>query len=306
MMVNNILPYIVVGNLERIIDFVRSNVNDLESKLYKYGALLLRGFDIHSVSEFQVVANLICNDLFDYTYRSSPRTKLGGKIFTSTEYPCQYAIPLHNENSYSKAWPNKILFFCAIEPQNGGETPIADSYNVYQLINKKIRDKFEKKGVMYVRNYGHGFDLSWQEVFQTDSKFNVETYCQENGIEYQWVSEQILRTKQICQAVIEHPVTKKNLWFNQAHLFHESANDVHLQQYFNEKFESHELPRNAFYGDGTAIEKEVIDHICEAYSTATCIFKWRKGDALILDNLAASHGRQPFTGERKIVVAMGS
>lgn len=300
------MPYMIEGGMEPMIDFVKSNANDLNTMLHKYGALLLREFNIHSVSEFQVVASLMCNDLFDYTYRSSPRTKLGGKIFTSTEYPCQYTIPLHNENSYSKTWPNKILFYCAIEPRNGGETPIAYSYNVYQLINNEIRDEFERKGVLYVRNYGHGFDLNWQEVFQTESKSNVEMYCQNNGIEYQWISEQILRTKQTCQAAIEHPVTKKYLWFNQAHLFHQSANEALLQQYFSEKFEPDDLPRNAFFGDGTAIEKSVIDHIREAYNKSTCMFPWRKGDVLVLDNLAVAHGRQPFSGERKIVVAMGN
>ncbi|MFY1676223.1 MULTISPECIES: TauD/TfdA family dioxygenase [unclassified Streptomyces] len=32
---------------------------------------------------------------------------------------------------------------------------------------------------------------------------------------------------------------------------------------------------------------------------------WRPGDLLLVDNVLAAHGRDPFRGARKIVVAMG-
>ena len=109
----------------------------------------------------------LCPDLLDYVYRSTPRTKLGGKIYTATEYPADRIIPLHNENAYSKSWPQKIFFFSVIVASEGGETPIADSREVYKWIDPEIRHKFEKHRVMYTRNYSKGIDLSWQEVFQT-------------------------------------------------------------------------------------------------------------------------------------------
>jgi alpha-ketoglutarate-dependent taurine dioxygenase len=31
---------------------------------------------------------------------------------------------------------------------------------------------------------------------------------------------------------------------------------------------------------------------------------WEAGDLLMLDNLLAAHGRRPFSGERRIAVAM--
>jgi alpha-ketoglutarate-dependent taurine dioxygenase len=33
-------------------------------------------------------------------------------------------------------------------------------------------------------------------------------------------------------------------------------------------------------------------------------FPWQKGDILMVDNMLAAHGREPFTGPRKIMVAM--
>jgi alpha-ketoglutarate-dependent taurine dioxygenase len=32
--------------------------------------------------------------------------------------------------------------------------------------------------------------------------------------------------------------------------------------------------------------------------------QWSKGDVLMLDNITVAHGRQPFTGSRRILVAM--
>lgn len=34
------------------------------------------------------------------------------------------------------------------------------------------------------------------------------------------------------------------------------------------------------------------------------VFSWGKGDILLLDNMSIAHGREPYAGERKIVVAM--
>lgn len=286
-------------------EWAHENQALLENYLLKHGGVLLRSFNIYSVSEFNRMVQSLSPNLLDYVYRSTPRTKLGGKIYTATEYPADRIIPLHNENAYSRSWPNKIFFFSVIVATEGGETPIADSRNVYKKIDPQIKDKFEKHGVMYTRNYTKGIDLSWQEVFQTEEKSDVEKYCQKNHIEFEWKAvTPELTTRQTCQATLIHPVTREPVWFNQAHLFHISSLDEASRLSLIKELGEENIPRNASYGNGDPFESEVLDHIREVYDSEKIKFKWYKGDIMILDNILMAHGRESYTGERKVAVAM--
>jgi len=288
------------------IEWAKDNKNLIEQNLLEHGGLLLRGFNINSLSEFNKFSQIICPSLLEYTYRSTPRSSLGGKIYTTTEYPADQSIPLHNENAYSDSWPEKIMFFCAIPAKDGGETPIADSRKVLKRIDKEIVKKFEDKGVLYVRNYSPGVDLSWQEVFQTEDKQEVEKYCLNHSIKSFWnQTGPELTTKQLCQVTLLHPITKEKVWFNQAHLFHISSLNKELIQALIAEVGEKNLPRNSFYGDETPIEEEVLNHIREAYEKEMITFRWQRGDIMILDNVLMAHGRKPYSGERKIAVAMG-
>lgn len=285
--------------------WLEENRDTFDKVLLKAGGILLRGFDIHSVSEFNKFSQTLSNNLLNYTYRSTPRSNIGGKIFTTTEYPSDQTIPLHNENSYSDSWPNKITFFCVIPSSSGGETPIGDSRSIYENIDKDVIELFEEKKVLYVRNYSPGVDLSWQEVFQTSDKGVVEQYCRDHSIDFIWKKKgPELTTKQICQATLKHPVSGEMVWFNQAHLFHISNLSDNLAASLISEVGKENMPRNAFYGDGSEIDAATLSHIREVYANEKMAFKWLRGDIMVLDNLLMTHGRHPYTGERKIVVSM--
>ena len=279
------------------------NSDFIFEKLRSNGGILFRGFEVGTVDEFEIFLQSLLGDLFNYSYRSTPRTQVSGQIYTSTEYPEHQTIQLHNEMSYSRQWPMVVGFCCLVAPSHGGETPIADSRKVFNAIGSGVRDRFIEKGVMYVRNYGDALDLSWRDVFQTSDRLEVESYCREAGIEFEWKGQNELQTRQVCQAVATHPYNGANVWFNQAHLFHVSSLEPEIRESL--LMSTSELPRNAYYGDGSTIEEDALEEIRRAYANETIVFPWKTNDVLVLDNMLTAHGRKPYKGPRRIVVGMG-
>jgi len=284
--------------------WVEHNGSLLTPRLHTCGSLLFRNFALQSVAAFQEVARALSGELLAYTERSTPRSTVEGRVFTSTEYPAGQFIQLHSEMSYAASWPRKIWFYCVQPAAWGGSTPLADNRQVYALIDPALRQLFEEKRVMYVRNYGEGLDLPWQEVFQTSDTEAVEAYCRKAGISFAWKGGGRLRTWQVRQAVVRHPETGEMLWFNQAHLFHVSSLDAEVRASLHTVVSEEDLPRNACFGDGTPIEEEMLDQVREAYRRASVRFPWQQGDLVLLDNMLVAHGRDPFVGPRSVVVAM--
>jgi alpha-ketoglutarate-dependent taurine dioxygenase len=278
----------------------------LESALNQAGAILFRGFGVDDVDEFQRFMQAASGELLPYTYRSSPRTQVKGNVYTSTEYPADQRIPFHTEMSYTRSWPMKIGFLSLVVAATEGETPIADSRRVYERIPADIRDRFERLGVMYVRNYTPMLDLPWQNVFQTDSRDEVDEFCRSAGIRAEWVDDDHLRTHHVCQGVATHPATGEKVWMNQAHLFHVSSLDPELVEILLEDLGEENLPRNTYYGDGSPIGADDLAAVREAYDAEALVFPWEVGDVLLLDNMLMAHSRSPFTGARKVVVGMAT
>lgn len=304
--VGNKLPLLVHALRPGLVlaEWIRHNRDDVEFYLADHGGILFRGFDFSDPKAFERVVDSVSTEALDYIYRSTPRTSLGNKIYTATEYPPKQKIPLHNESAYQRDWPMRLLFYCVQPAAQGGETVIADMYKVTGKIDPGIRETFVDKGVMYVRNYGSGLDLSWQTVFQTESKTEVESYCRTHEIIFEWKPDDCLRTQQVCHVMAHHPETGDYLWFNQAHLFHISSLEPKPRAAMLAVFREEDLPRNSCYGDGSPLEEGMLEQIREAFRSETISFPWQAGDVLLIDNMLVAHGRNSFQGSRKVLVAM--
>lgn len=287
-----------------LVAWVQSRRDWIRDELASRGGLLCRGFDVTSEAQLEAVVAAVGGELLHYTYRSTPRSEVSGRIYTSTEYPREQEIPLHNEMAYSRSWPMKIGFLCLVAAASGGETPIADSRRVYESIDPAVREELAARGVMYIRNYGEGVDLPWQNVFQTDDRAEVEAFCRRAGIELEWKDGDRLRTRQVCPAVARHPVTGEAVWFNQAHLFHVSSLEPEVRASLLAEFAAEELPRHACFGDGAPIPDEMLEAVRRALRSVEVVFPWQVGDVLLLDNMLTAHGRRPFAGPRRVVVGM--
>jgi alpha-ketoglutarate-dependent taurine dioxygenase len=275
---------------------------DIDALLTRIGGVLLRGFEVPDVDAFRAFAASFGHPLLAYEFGSTPRSAVGGGIYTSTEYPAHQHIPLHNEQAYTREWPMKIWFHCVTAAPEGGETPIADSRAIWREMPESIRRRFAP-GVQYVRNYGE-FDVPWQQVFNTERRDEVEAWCTRSGIRFEWKPDGGLRTTQLCQATAVHPRTGETVWFNQAHLFHVSNLPPEVRESLEELLGADEMPRTACFADGSPIPDAMLDEVRAVLAAQTVSFRWQAGDVLMLDNMLAAHARAPFKGPRKVVVAM--
>lgn len=281
--------------------WLSDNKDDFEKDLLKYGGILCRGFKINTVEKFQHLMTIFPNDLLEYKLRSSPRYSLEKNVYVSTTYPEDETIQMHSESSYAPNHPERIIFCCITPAEFRGETPIADNRILLSQLSPETKAKFLEKGILYRRNLNGFLGLTWQEVFQSSDKEYVEEECRINEMDFEWVNDTALLLKWKKKAIWVHPVTNEEVWFNHGLFFNKYMLDEAI---LNSVTSFDDLPNDTFFGDGTEISKEEIEEIRLAYKKATVEFPWEKGDVLFLDNMLFSHGRNPYKGERKIIVSI--
>lgn len=304
---HNLLPLVVRPDITGV-DFkewLRSNKTLINAKVFKHGGVLFRGFSIGTKEDFHSVLEELEIPLMNYVEGATPRTALTDKVYTSTEFPQEYKIQLHNELSYVKFWPMKICFFCETPALKGGETIISDMRRIYNRIPQEIKEEFEKRKWKLIRNYNPNFSLSWQRSFGVDSKEEIEAYCHNSNLEFTWKEGDVLQTSCVRDAIRIHPITKEKIWFNHVAFWHPSMLAENIKETFLSNFKTEDLPYNTTYGDGGTIPDEVIAMIQKIHEEETIAEPWQKGDLLLLDNMLTAHGRNPYQGDRSILAAMG-
>jgi len=291
-----------------LVSWYQENNDYIEQKLLEHGAILFRGFDINTPAAFARLTRSIAPALLDCLDDNGPRTKITSGIYTSTEYPAEYQLSMHSEYAYSHKFPARLYFCCIVEPGKGGETPLADNRKILKKLDSSIVQDFRTKRVKYLRNLhgGNGFGLSWQAAFQTTDKLAVEAYCRDMSIDYEWKADGGLRLENTFESVITHPRTGEEVWFNQAPQFHPSDYPTSIYESILDSYrgKEDELPQTSLFGDNSPIDISKLKHIRETMFKEATVSPWRQGDVVMVDNVLVSHGRMPFSGPRKILLAM--
>ncbi len=299
------VPLVIEPATEKIdaVEWATAHRHPIRQLLLRHGGILFRGFTRGSVETFRTFIAAVSAEPLAYVERSSPRHEVADQVYTSTDHPARHPIPLHNEQSYNVTWPLRIFFHCLTPPASGGGTPVADCRNVYQRISPALRARLEERGYLYVRHFGSGMGLSWQEAFQTSERAVVESYCAENDIELTWGVGPELTTRQQRPVSAAHPETGEMTWFNHLTFFNVSTLDPMVAAALLSMGQEN-LPNNTYYGDGADIEPAALDELRGAYGAEKTVVPWQEGDIMMLDNMLVAHGREAYEPPRQIVVGM--
>jgi alpha-ketoglutarate-dependent taurine dioxygenase len=299
-------PHIIRADngADLLIDILAAQRQEILTRLRHSGAVLMRGFDVGGVDGFASAVRILSGEPLSYNERSSPRHSVKGNVYTSTDYPPTEEIFFHNENSYQTSWPLILFFYCVQPARQHGATPLSDTRHVLRILDPSVREEFTRRRWMLVRNFDSRIGMSWQQVFDTQDRGEVMRYCAAHSIDAEWRDDGRLRTTAVRSAVQRHPWTGDEVWFNHAAFFHLSTLPHDTQEALRELFSEEDLPSNTYFGDGTPIPDEVVDHVRACYRAAATRFDYHEGDVLVVDNMLTSHGREPFSPPREVLVAM--
>jgi alpha-ketoglutarate-dependent taurine dioxygenase len=277
---------------------------DVGRDLTESRALVFRGFGV-TEDELDPVMDLLLPNRLAYLHGNSPRTKVGRNVYTSTEYPGELTITMHGELSYAHAWPSRLLFYCALQPETGGATPVVDAALWLESLDPEVRAAFAE-GVCYTQNLhdGAGLGKSWQQTFETEDRDEVERFLSETKATFHWQPDGTLRISQIRPATARHPVTGTEVWFSQADQWHPAGLGDETAAELALVLPPEELPQSVTFADGSEIPAGYVIQIRDRGLAGAVDVDWRTGDLMLIDNLLVAHGRRPFTGRRRVLVAM--
>jgi alpha-ketoglutarate-dependent taurine dioxygenase len=323
---NETLPLVVSPKKhttrEQFVDLLRGQGGALKKRLLEHGGILFRGFPLEGAADFSsAIEALGTGSSVSYIGGDSPRTKVTGAVYTSTEAPSAVKIPLHNELSFVRHFPKHIYFYCDVAPAEKGETILGDARRIYRALDPSVRDRFMQRGLRYVScYYGDSWvmDLvnslqpshkSWRQVFETDDPKEVERLCREHEFDFAWHDPSWIRISQTRPAAMAHPETKEWVWFSQAHLYDFNPRLLGAWRWVAAKMfyaRPHTRLHEVFHSDGGKVLRRDLYHIMDTLDRSTVAFPWQRGDMLMLDNVLAMHGRATFAGKRRILAAMTS
>lgn len=120
------------------------------------------------------------------------------------------------------------------------------------------------------------------------------------GYEYEWLKNDFLRLK----------FTNSGMMNYKGELLHLHQIIVSSGYYWDEiapynKMPLNERPCHACWGNGEELSNHEEKIILETMKKFQMNIPYEQGDIFVIDNIMTSHGRTPFSGARKIGVALG-
>jgi hypothetical protein len=276
----------------------------LRAEVTRYGALVVRGLAVQGVDDAIGAFRSLSTNPMSEREGFAPRSRYAEGVYSSSRWPADQPMCMHHELSYADTFPALLALACLRAPETGGATATASAASVLSALPPDLVRRFTERGWLLVRNFTADVGVSLAAAFGTDERDGVETYCRAHGIDWEWQPDGALRTWQRRPAVLRHPMTGIDCWFNQIAFFNEWTMAPDVRDYLVDVYGPDGLPFTTRYGDGTLIEPDIIELINGVYDAHTVSRPWQAGDLMLVDNLGTAHSTQPYQGKRQVLVGL--
>lgn len=288
-----------------MVRWIEAHRASLRARLDASGALLLRGFPLENAEDFDRA--VVAFDLGRFSYRESlsnaVRIDLTDRVFTANEAPPQATIRLHHELAQTPAHPRHLFFFCERAAARGGATALCRSDAVYDRLAERHPD-FVADVVEHGLVYHHvmpgeddassSMGRSWRSTLAVDDAAEAEAKLAELGYGFRWLAGEDLAVTSPRLPGVRTLSDGRRAFFNQlvaTRSWQDARND----------------PERALrLGDGRPVSLALRDEVAELTESLAIDLPWRRGDLAVLDNHRVQHGRRPFEGSRRVLVAFGA
>lgn len=183
------MPLVIEANKQIDADFLQhfltTNSAQLVQDIAKYGAVLLRGFNITSDEQFEktILSMPQFNGIGEAFMAENGRTHVDDLKFvlhTNSVYKTGGTLYLggfHTENYYSLDVPGYIFFYCVQPSTLGGETGIIDTQKIYQCLDSSLQQKIEKNSFFVskwlVTEVAERYKLNLETIEKIAQRFNL-------------------------------------------------------------------------------------------------------------------------------------
>lgn len=294
-----------LGNMERAHSWLLAHRASIRRLLHRHGFLMIKGMPIDGAADVGVARDALMDTIAVNRERTAQRTHFGHEVYSSNDLPPTHRIGFHNENSYALEFPGVLLFACLQAPSAGGCTVVADTRKVLAQLPAQIGDRYRTQGWLLTRHYHAHVGQTLESAFGSADRADIARFCDANDIGHEWLPDGTLRTTQRRTGVIKHPVTGEQALFGHMSFWSRWSLDANIRDVLIGSYGEDKLPFDTSYGDGQAITQAEMDTLNDIYERNACREPWERGDVMLIDNLLAVHGRDTFSGTRRVVVAMG-
>jgi alpha-ketoglutarate-dependent taurine dioxygenase len=284
---------------------------------------LFRGLPIQSAEDFSKFAHAFGYSPHEIIGIVVDRPLLAPNVAPANEAPKEVLIYNHNESPQVPHAPEYIFFYCHRAPQEGGETPISSSLELFARAQQEIPDfidQLARKGIQSKVTYRvdkqHAGGSTLKQAFGKDIDDGDDAATRKQKIEaqikrynrgqhttWEWQdNDQTLILTHHLPAIRTHPHTNLPTLFTGLAAYYRTA----LAPSLTPSASARKNVTQQLFGDGTPIPDHYLSKLAEITDDIRVLHKWQEGDVLVYDNVIAQHGRQPWGGEQGDRVVLAS